>query len=211
MSGPVRSSPNRRGFTLLELLLAVAITAVLGLTVTTVLTAASRGMTSTRANQSALQRAHALQARLRAYTDPALCLLDYEPGQAIALWLEDPDDDQRVRLSEVRVFWIDPANGVVTVERTSFPAEWDADTLADHDIVLTPASDFFTEFQTLRTLGYTTTETLADGVAGATLTWDGVTLREQARAVMRVSLQVQEEHTEDLIACIGMPNYTEPK
>ena len=202
---------SRRGLTLVELLLAISITVILGTAVATVLTAAARSMTVSRNTQSAVQRAHALQSRFRAYTDPAMCLLDYRAGEGIALWLEDPNADTRVSLSEVRIFWVHADEGTVTVERADFPADWDVDTLATFDILLSPGADFFAEMQALRALGYTKTETIADGVANAELTWDGLTLREQPRAVVRVTLQIDDDSTQQTIACLGMPNHTEPQ
>lgn len=202
---------SRRGLTLLELLLAVSITVMLGAAVASVLTAASRSMTAARNSQSALQRAHALQSRMRAYSDPALCLLDYRAKQGIAMWLEDPDASAHVTLGEVRVFWFDSAAQAVTVERAEFPAEWDEATRAIYDIALAPEADFFAAMESLRALGYTRTETLADGVGAASLTWDGLTLRQQPRAVLHVQLQIDDDSRQETIACLGMPNHTEPQ
>lgn len=208
-----RTHPRRarRGLTLLELLLAISITVMLGAAVASVLTAASRGMTASRNSQSALQRAHALQSRMRAYSDPALCLLDYRQDEGMSMWLEDPDASGDISLGEVRVFWFDGEAQAVTVERAEFPADFDEATRALYDIPLSPEADFFAEMEALRALGYTRTETLADGVGAASLSWDGLTLREQPRAVFRVRLQIDDDTPQETIACLGMPNHTEPQ
>lgn len=214
MNRRIASHTARRGpvgFTLVELLLAVTITAIIGVAVATLLTAASRGMTITRSSQSALQRAHALQSRLRSYTDSALCLLQYRKDDALAIWLEDTDTDGRVCLCEVRVFWFDDDAGTMSVERAEFPAEWTDEEIELFDLALTPGSDFITEMTALRGLGYTKTETLADGLASVELTWNEIDLQADPRAALRMGLRIDEEESKTLIACIGMPYHTQPQ
>jgi len=69
MSGTTRTTRSvrhRAGLTLVELLLAVAITALIGGAISIVMTAAGQNLTRVSEVRSALQRAHATHARLRA-------------------------------------------------------------------------------------------------------------------------------------------------
>lgn len=201
---------TRRGLTLLELLVALAITVVTGMAIASVTTAVARGIDTVGTVRSALQRAHASHVRLRAYTDPGLCLLAYEQNTGFALWLEDSRANGRVNLTEFRVFWIDAQSGLLTVERVDFPDGWTDDEYALFDTTLTSVDDPFQIMRTQRSLGYTVIETIADEIASLSMAFTPESIRDAERVRLMLGLRLDGAQTEDILIALALPNHAKP-
>lgn len=206
--------PTRRGLTTLELLLAIAVTAVIALAIATVMTAVARGLTGASEGRSALQRAHAAHARLRAYTDVSLCLLQCDPGHAagdgFALWLSDDRPGGKVNLSEFRVFWFDASAGTLSVERVVFPKDWTAEMVEAADIELSASADFLQEMAAQRKLGYTETTILADGLAGSALAHSAAGPQQAARFRLTIDAPSPADPAQQVMMALALPNHEEP-
>jgi type II secretory pathway pseudopilin PulG len=199
------------GLTLLELLLAVSITSLVGLAMATVMTAAARGMTSAGDTRSALQRAHAAYSRLRTYTDTGLCLLQNDPARGFVLWLNDERLNGKVNLSELRVFWFSPQTGLLTVERVVFPEAWDAAKKEAADVKVNPAADLFAIMTDQRALGYTQTETVADGAIAFAI--EAPTPAPADATRFRASLTTDAGHDGQapVLMAFGLSNHQKPQ
>lgn len=200
-----------RGLTTLELLLAVAVTAIVALAISTVMSAVSSGLTESGEARSALQRIHAAHVRLRAYTDAALCVLAADDTKGVALWLHDEKEGERVNLTELRVLWFNDSEGTITVERVEFPDSWTQEMKDAADVELSPSADFFAEMELQRSLGYTETGTMADGIGDVTVNLSGMTAQESDRMRMNVMLNVGEDDQQEILLAFGLPNHTAPK
>jgi len=201
---------RRRGLTLLELLLALAITACIGLAMGTVLTAAARGMTMATSGRSALQRVHAGCVRLRAYTDPAFCLLQHDPQRGFAIWLHDQKPGLKINLREVRAFWFNTDDGTLIVERVSFPEEWPEEMKDEFDVALLEGSDFLFEMETQRQLGYTIQEVLTDGMESFELGHDAVSIESARRFRLLFTPTGADDSGEPVLAVFAFQNHMEP-
>ncbi len=199
-----------RGLTLLELLIAVVITTIAGMALSSVMITTARSITGTSGSRSALQRAHVAYIRLRAFTDPGLCLLQDEPGQGFALWLEDTKPGDTVNLREMRAFWFNPGTGLLTVERVEFPPEWPPEMQDAFDIPLGSGSDFLAEMQVQRALGYTKTETLADGLLDLSLTHDGMTPQQARRLWLTFTINDASEQPPEVLTAYAFLTHEEP-
>lgn len=192
-----RSRPNpfrARGLTMLELLLATAITVIAGLALAAVMTTVARNISSDTDARSALQRSHSAYVRLRAYTEPALCLLQNEKGQGFAIWLDDAKQSNTVNLREMRAVWLDNKDGTITVERVVFPESWPAELQDDSDVALSSGANFLNEMLAQRQKGYTKSEVLCDEVAGAALEHD--TSDPQDANVVRFTLTMNDQSSQ---------------
>lgn len=216
MSRPCGSQRRRggraeRGLTLLELLLAVAITAMIGMAMSTAMTATARGMVSAGDARSALQRAHVAYTRLRAYTSAARALLQCDPSRGFALWLDDSNPGGRVNLSELRCFWYDSAAGTITTERLNLPESWSDDIRERYDRALDPSADFLAALAAERAAGYTVQEPMVDGLAGWMLEYDGPDPQVDDR--FRLTLRVLTTDNTDgpVLMTFGLINHTVPR
>jgi len=105
----------RRGFTLLELLLAVGMTGGIGLGIAGMMSALSTGVVEQHDARSSMLRAGMTHARLSAYLSRARCLLDLEPTQLVC-WLEDVDGDDAIDATEVRWIAWDPDTQQMSID-----------------------------------------------------------------------------------------------
>lgn len=201
---------RRRGMTLLETLIALAITVITGLAIATVTTAVARGMSSLNTARSALQRAHAVHVRIRAYTDPALCVLDYDDKQGFALWLDDSRANDEVNLSELRIFWFNADDSTISVERVVFPDGWDPTDYVAHDTTVTSVDDPFAMMQAQRDLGYTRTEVIADAVQSVTMEWATADIQDAGRVRLELAVRADDDTVHELLIALGLPNHRAP-
>lgn len=212
MSTPTRSNPAaRRGLTLLELMIAVAITVVAGLALSTVLTTMARSITGNADARSALQRAHAAYVRLRAYTDPGLCLLQHDPDRGFAVWLDDAKAGNSVNLLELRAVWLDNTDSTVTIERVEFPEAWDDDLKDDNNVELSAGADFLSEMLAQRDKGYTKTEVLSDRTLAATLAHDAASAQQAATFRLSLTMDDGSPAPPQVLTVHAFPNHTEPR
>ena len=203
----------RPGMTLVELLIALSITAMVSLAIAAVTTSIARGMESVNAARSALQRTVAAHARLRAYVNPARCFLATDADQGFALWLSDTRANGRVNLSELRVFWFDPesASGDLTVEWAEFPEEWDELAVAAADTELTGVDDYFAAMKTLRALGYTGTAVLADRLASIDVTHGGQSLQASDRVQVSIGIDTGDAEPRGILMAFGLSGHAVPE
>ena len=78
----------RPGFTTLELMISIAITAMIALGITGMLAAVSQGVGARRDSRSMMVRAHGAQTRLAGYVAPSRSLLSATTLE-IVLWRDD--------------------------------------------------------------------------------------------------------------------------
>ncbi|MFN3168487.1 MAG: hypothetical protein ACE37H_15615 [Phycisphaeraceae bacterium] len=183
----------RRGLTLLELLLALAGTAVVGMAVTMMLTGVAYGTQSNKDLRTLVTKQMALRARIEAEVRESQVILDQGVGYLI-LWGEDADDSGTPNKSEIQVIELDagtevltryaPADGITDVEyaladdfRTitdgfkgdaTFPAERWGTEVSSFAITLDDADPQLARFVSFR-LGLRGGEVSATAIGGAAL------------------------------------------
>ena len=118
-----RVNPNRRALTLLELMLALSITAMVATAISGMMSAVITGVSTRRDNRSLMIRANAAQARLAAYIAPSRSLLD-ATGSDLVLWLEDARESGTVHATEIRWLKFDATEGTIDVYFVDFPDSW---------------------------------------------------------------------------------------
>lgn len=204
---PVRP---RRGLTVVELMLGLVITAIIALAVGSMLVTVSEAAVSSRDTRSALVRGNLAQVRLRAYFEPALNVLAYDPAKGVAIWLHDYTPGETINLLELRVLWYDAAAGTISVERVYFPDTWTPTMKEAANVALPASSDFFAEMLAQRQAGMTRLDTLVETVTAFDLAHDAATIG-QARSV-RLSLTVTSEAGESspIYVAVGLANHTTP-
>ena len=126
--------PTRRGLTFLEFILALAVTAMVALAISGMLTSVAMGQRLRRDNRAFVIRTHALKSRLSAYIGPCRSLLACN-GTDLVLWRDDSRESGSVHASEIRWIIFDAVNGELDVHFVSFPDDWTdvAKALADQE------------------------------------------------------------------------------
>lgn len=125
------SGQRRRGLTLVELMVALAITAVIASAIATMMQAFTVGVQSRRDSRETIIASAAAAQRLAAYISPSRAVLDAHSGEAeLTLWFNDDRAGSKVHATEIR--WIVlRADGVVELCFVDFPPDW---TQAEQDL-----------------------------------------------------------------------------
>ncbi len=197
----------KRAFTAIEVLIALAITAMVGIGIASMLTMVGDGAQADRGTRSALLRAHAAQIRLRAFIDVSLNILTYDEEQGMAIWLHDNKPLDNIHLSELRIIWWDADAGELILEFIDFPDEWSEEMIAAVDVILAPDTDFFDEMTTQRVAGLTAQETLIESVDDFGATFSGNTATESNRAWISLNLLDDFESEHEVLLAFGLVNY----
>ncbi|MAB83978.1 MAG: hypothetical protein CMJ24_11195 [Phycisphaerae bacterium] len=132
---------HRRGFTLLETILAISITAMVGLGIATMMAVLGSDASMQFDLRSVLVRSGTAQSRLSAYIAPARCILDADENQLV-LWFDDTRQSDTVHASEIRWITYEPSTRSVRVEFISFPDAWSESATALADLEYGTSTDW---------------------------------------------------------------------
>ncbi|MCA9295755.1 MAG: prepilin-type N-terminal cleavage/methylation domain-containing protein [Phycisphaerales bacterium] len=169
--GPIRSA--HRGLSLLELLLALSITAMVAAAISSMLSVVSVGIDSRRDSRTLMLRGQAAQLRLSAYIAPSRCILGAS-GANIALWLTDSRQSDTVHATEIRWLRYDSVNGELSVYYVAFPAGW-TQTMKDlADLEYPRRTDWEAVFTAYSTAGQIDSVVLVDQIDSIDVTLDDV-------------------------------------
>jgi hypothetical protein len=160
--------------TMLELLLAVAITGLVAGGIAGMLGAVSAGVGTRRDNREIMVLAHAAQCRLSAYLATSRCVLHIDGGD-VTLWLDDARESQTVHATEIRWLRYDGTTNELRVEFVDFPATWTptACELADQEYSKT--TDWATVRAAYASRGLLASRALVDQLAGSVAQLDDKT------------------------------------
>lgn len=203
--------PAARGLTLLELILSLALVAMVGLGIASMLAMVGSGASVARDARSALQRTHAAQLRLSAYIRPALALLQVDnAGNRFMLWLHDDRPGGRVNLTELRLFEIDSATGSLTVSWVEFPGSWTLLQTLRADKECLPGDNFFQKFATIRSQGNTRSTALCDNVVSVGATFATGKPIDAHRFGVNLTVARGSAAPLTTLLSFGLPSYTKP-
>ncbi len=170
-------SPHRAaGLTLVELLVSVAITAIVGAALATLLHAVARATETGMQTREVVIRAHAIDSRVSLYTDSCLALLDVQDdGNGFVLWLSDTRESGTVHATEIRWLIYDPDANTLIVRYVEFPEGWTQELkdLWDQEYVAAAyaAGDaWWSVLSDYEALGYTESVLIGDGLGGVEVT-----------------------------------------
>lgn len=174
-----------RGLSMLELLLSLAITAVVATAITGMLGAVSASVDGSRSARSVMILANAAASRMSAYITPSRCVLGVD-GPNVTLWFDDSRESGTVHATEIRWLTFDADTGEYNVHYVQFPSGWTkaACELADDEY---PANSNWSAVLAAYTAnGWITTRALVDQLASVVVTLDGNTA--QSSRVVSIEL-----------------------
>ena len=161
----------RRGLTFIELVIALAITAMVAAAIGAMLSAVASGETSRRDNRGTVVRTYAAKTRLSAYLARCLCVLEVGDGEVV-VWLNDWRSGGTVHASELRWLVFDNANKSIDVYYVDFPDDWNEVERALQDIEYLSGTDWSAVLSSYTADGYVSHMTLVDGVSSMAITTD---------------------------------------
>jgi type II secretory pathway pseudopilin PulG len=212
---PIRRPHRAAGLTLVELLISVAITAIVGAALATLLHAVARATETGVQTREVVIRAHAIDSRVSLYTDSALALLDVrDGGDGFALWLGDTRESGTVHATEIRWLVYDAETRQLSVHYVEFPEGWtqELQDLWDQEYAAAGYADgdaWWTVLTDYEALGYTASTLLGDELSGvsATIAADD----EYDAEHVRITYLFGEAGTEDEVLTVaGFEDYMHP-
>ncbi|MDP7008618.1 MAG: hypothetical protein QGI78_03505 [Phycisphaerales bacterium] len=189
---------TRRGLTLLEMTIAIGITAMIGAAIASMMAAVSNSMTSRDdGRRSAIQLATA-QVRLAAYIAPARCFLD-KTDESLTIWLDDSRESNTVHASEVRWLQFDAVAKTFTVKFVSFPEEWSQPMIDAADTECDETTDFDALLSTLEGSSFISTFNLIDHVETCFIWCNDADLHSAIRTCIRFSTSTSDGNSRDAL------------
>ena len=171
-----RFLPTRHGLTLLELLMALAITAMITAAISVMVSAVSVGELSRRDNRDYIVRTYAAKSRLSAYIARSLAVLEVDVnGSDAVIWLNDWRGGGTVHATEIRWLIFDGPSKTMKVYYVDFPDTWNAVMQALEDQEYALGQDWSEVLSTYDLAGYVSSMTLVDGIANVQITTDQAT------------------------------------
>ena len=163
--------PTRRGMTLIELMIALAITAMVAAAIAAMLIAVTDGERSRRDNRGYIVRTHAATARLGAYIARCLRVLEVD-GSDTVVWLNDWRRGRTVHATELRWLIFDGSNDAIVVYYVDLPDAWSEIQRDLEDVEYSFGQDWAAVPSSYMAKGYVSKMTLVDGVDQVTVTPD---------------------------------------
>lgn len=166
---PTRSGlDRRRGLSLLELVLALAMTTLVATGVAGMLAGLGSGIAVGRDARTAMLATAASQRRITTELADHAAILESNPTRAV-LWVGDERPGGTVEASELT--WVSlEASDELVLERVVFPDDWSTLERAMADRRLAPGDDPWTTLGSMRTRGVIERTVLADALTDARLT-----------------------------------------
>ncbi|MHC4995679.1 MAG: PulJ/GspJ family protein [Planctomycetota bacterium] len=146
MSPPFSHADNiqprrQRAMTLVELLIALGITVLIGAAVASMLVAVAYGSSSQKALRDTSVRLKLTSTRLDAAIRTSKMVLE-SGADYVVLWTDDTRGDDNPNLSEIRLIERESSTGRVFSYVAEFPAGWTEQQIADNDPAFTLGDDF---------------------------------------------------------------------
>ena len=187
---------NRRGLSLLETLLAVSITAVIGVAISALMAAATNSLSSKDDGRRTAIRLATTQIRLGAYIAPSLCVL-HKSSNHITLWFEDSRTSSTVHASEIRWITFDSEAKTLSVKFVDFPEYWSQSMVDEADFECNLLTDYVSVLSTFESSEYITTVPLVDSIETCNFWLNQVNPVEATRVSVRFSLTSEFGVTKD--------------
>ncbi len=148
-----RPSCHVSGFTLVEVMIAIAITGLISAAAAAMLSAVAQASAFEQDRREAIVRAQALGVRLSSYITPSRYILDHTQSKLV-LWLDDNRTSETVHASEVRWIYYDSGSDTTRLYYVHFPEEWSETQREQFDTELTADSNWDDVLNTFSTNGY---------------------------------------------------------
>lgn len=160
-----------RGLTLMEMMLALTITAMIAGAIAGMMAAVSSDVGSRRDTRSVMVRANAAQSRLSAYILPARAFLEHSTDHLV-IWLNDSRASDSAHASEVRWVMFDSTSGAIDVVYISFPNNWTQSQIDLADTEYTANSNWLMVLRDFEMRDLANSIRLVDGLADCRITLD---------------------------------------
>lgn len=185
---------NRRGMTIIETILAMTITAMVGGAISTMMAAVSDELASNQGTRSSLIRAGLAQSRLSSYIARSHCVLDLD-DTSLTLWLEDSRDGNTVHASEIRWIVLNEDTKVLESHFVCFPDNWSEAATLQADTEYTTASNinWSMVLKSFQDRGLSCSLPLVEGIVSMEFAGNGTSSRDTTLVETSMSMSIMNQ------------------
>ncbi len=176
-----------RGLTLIELMISLAITAIVAVAISGAMTAVNVGVNSRRDARSVMVRTSASHARVGAYINSCRAIVEAD-ADGLVIWLNDDREGRTIHASELRWLAYDASAGTVDVYFVDFPDSWTQTMRELNDLEYPKNTDWNVVFTTYDAGGLMASVTLVDGLNSFGITLDAVQVFDARHVVFDVGV-----------------------
>ena len=189
---------NRRGLSLLEMLLAIGITSLIGVAIASMIAAVSNSLTSKDDGRNTAIRLATTQVRLGAYIAPSKCILD-KSSSHIVLWFEDSRESNTAHASEIRWIMYKDTINTLSVLFVDFPDEWSQEMIDSVDVECTSSTNYLSLLASLQSSNLIGSIPLVDLMESCVFWINDQNPTEATQVTIRFSLESEFGETNDAI------------
>lgn len=190
------------GLTMIELLMALTITSIIGAAIAAMLFATARGTSDQNDQRDFLMRQKSLDARLSAVLRSSTRVLAGDATYMV-LWMGDSRKNDLVNLSELRRIEFDSTNQRIVAYKTVFPQGWSQAQIDAADAGHALSSNFNTLTTNLKTSSYFPAEIWMTGISAASFTYPTATLADVRLVNYQITL-TEDTLTQVMIGAGGL-------
>jgi hypothetical protein len=187
---------NRRGLSLLELILTIGITSVVGAAVASMMAAATNSLTTKDDGRQTAILLATTQVRLGAYIAPARCILD-KSNTYLTIWTDDSRESNTVHSSEIRWIRFDPTSNLLSVFFVDFPEEWSQSMIDAADVECNESTDYESLLLGFQSDDLVDSIPLVDAMASCTFWTNDSNPLDATRVCVRFSFSSSSGETSD--------------
>ena len=187
----------RRGLSLLEMTLAISITAVIGAAIASMMAAATNSLSSKDDGRQSAIRLATTQIRLSAYIAPSRCFLE-KTNEQITLWLDDTNESKTINASEIRWIQFEESSNKLTVKFVDFP-EWSQSMIDDADIECNSLTNYELLLSSFESSDFIDTIPLVDSMRSCKFWMNTIEPFEATQVSIRFSLESSFGTTKDSV------------
>ena len=204
---------RRHGLTLAELLMALAITAIVGAGVVAMTDAVGTALESGRQERERTIASATAASRLSSIVAPSSCTLEIT-GEQTVLWRGDTRRDGNIQATELGWIRYDAMRGELVFEWIEFPESWSARDREDSDRTCAPDDNWAAVRSDYRSAGHLRNCILLDGledVEPALASDEQRAPLEQRRMAWRISWRGAGGMDATTVVTSGIHNHVRPE
>jgi prepilin-type N-terminal cleavage/methylation domain-containing protein len=196
---------KRRAMTLVELLIALVIMAILSGAVSAMIFATSRATEDRTDVRHAVVQAHQVEARLADKLRAAAAFLAQDATHLV-YWRGDTNEDDVVNLAELGMIEYVAGTTTLNLYEVVWPTGWSQDQINTANVTLTSSSNFLQAVATAQAGGYFPAQTINPHVSSATITLNNVDPQLARLVTLRLVLKVGDvSHPLNVVGSLRAP------
>ena len=162
---------SRRGLSMLELMLALTITAMVAAAIAGMISVVTVGVDMRRDTRTIMVRGATTQSRLSAYIAPSRCFLAKD-STGFVIWLNDTRQSDTIHATEVRWLAYDADQRTLVARYVEFPSEWSQAACDMADLEYPVTSNWAKVLEAYQAAGHVGAMTLIDELDGGAVALD---------------------------------------